>query len=80
MSKSSHVNAPPLAKAKRSGKSAGNERKFGRESIIAGDRHSKLAEAAYVRAEQRGFAPGHELEDWLAAEPEIDQQLGSSSD
>lgn len=33
-------------------------------------RHA-IAEAAYYRAEQRGFAPGHELEDWLAAQQQI---------
>ncbi len=27
--------------------------------------------AAFFRAERRGFAPGHEFEDWLAAEAEI---------
>ncbi len=32
--------------------------------------HAMIAEAAYYRAQQRGFAPGHELEDWLAAEQE----------
>ena len=31
-------------------------------------RHASIAEAAYFRAERRGFAPGHELEDWLAAD------------
>lgn len=31
-----------------------------------------VAEAAYYRAEKRGFAPGNELEDWLEAEKEID--------
>jgi hypothetical protein len=31
------------------------------------------AEAAYYLAERRGFEPGHELEDWLAAEAEIQQ-------
>jgi hypothetical protein len=31
-----------------------------------------IAEAAYYRAERRCFEPGHELEDWLAAEGEID--------
>jgi len=36
------------------------------------DRLRLIAEAAYYRAEQRGFAPGRELEDWLAAEIEID--------
>jgi hypothetical protein len=30
-----------------------------------------IAEAAYYRAQQRGFAPGHELEDWLAAQHQI---------
>jgi hypothetical protein len=36
------------------------------------DRARSIAEAAYYRAERRGFAPGAELEDWLAAEREID--------
>ncbi|MFN0318500.1 MAG: DUF2934 domain-containing protein [Burkholderiales bacterium] len=40
----------------------------------AGRRH-RIAEAAYYRAEQRGFCPGCELEDWLEAEKEIDSQL-----
>ena len=35
-------------------------------------RLSRIAEAAYYRAELRGFATGYELEDWLAAEAEID--------
>ncbi|MEQ1601141.1 MAG: DUF2934 domain-containing protein [Methylophilaceae bacterium] len=28
----------------------------------------RVAVAAYYKAEARGFAPGYELEDWLAAE------------
>lgn len=39
------------------------------------DRRAAIAEAAYYRAQARGFAPGHELEDWLAAEEEVDQRL-----
>lgn len=35
-----------------------------------------IARAAYLRAERRGFTPGHELEDWLAAEREINRLLG----
>jgi DUF2934 family protein len=38
-------------------------------------RHASIAEAAYFRAERRGFAPGHELEDWLAAEDEVERRL-----
>lgn len=30
-----------------------------------------IATAAYYIAEQRNFAPGHELEDWLTAEHQI---------
>ena len=30
-----------------------------------------IAMAAYFKAEARGFEPGHELEDWLAAEREL---------
>ena len=35
-------------------------------------REQKIAEAAYLRAEQRNFESGRELDDWLAAELEID--------
>lgn len=38
-------------------------------------RQRMIAEAAYYRASQRNFAPGGELEDWLAAELEIDALL-----
>jgi len=36
---------------------------------------SRIAEAAYYRAERRGFQPGFEIEDWLAAEAETRQRL-----
>lgn len=39
------------------------------------EREAMIAEAAYYRAEARGFEAGHELEDWLAAEREIDLLL-----
>jgi hypothetical protein len=39
-------------------------------------RRLMIAEAAYYRAEQRGFEPGHELEDWLDAEARIDLLTG----
>jgi hypothetical protein len=37
-------------------------------------REARIAEAAYWRAERRGFEPGHELNDWLEAEREVDNQ------
>ena len=39
------------------------------------DRAVSISRLAYLKAERRGFAPGHELEDWLAAENEVDQRL-----
>lgn len=35
-------------------------------------RLAMIAEAAYYLAEQRGFDPGHEIQDWLDAEAAID--------
>jgi hypothetical protein len=55
---------PPSAKAPPS-----------RVSISEDLRRGMIAEGAYLRAERRGFAPGHEAEDWLAAEAEVDALL-----
>ena len=38
-------------------------------------RRAMIAEAAYYRAERRGFLPGFELEDWLASENEINAKI-----
>lgn len=40
-------------------------------------RHSLISQAAYFRAEARGFAPDGDLEDWLDAEAEIDERLAA---
>jgi hypothetical protein len=47
-------------------------------SIDQEGRRRKVAEAAYYRAEARGFATGYELQDWLDAEAEIDRKLSPS--
>jgi len=39
-----------------------------------GDRLHHIAAAAYFKAEKRGFAAGNELEDWLEAEREVDEE------
>jgi hypothetical protein len=39
------------------------------------DREQQIREAAYGLYEARGCAPGHEIEDWLAAEASIEQVL-----
>lgn len=35
------------------------------------DLDTRIAELAYLKAESRGFEPGHELEDWLEVEQEL---------
>ena len=38
-------------------------------------RRALIAQIAYYRAERRGFEPGHETDDWLSAEAEVDTAL-----
>jgi hypothetical protein len=39
------------------------------------ERLRMIADAAYLRAQARGFASGHEDADWLAAEAEVEARL-----
>lgn len=43
-------------------------------------RHRMIAQTAYFRAERRRFEAGHELEDWLAAEAELEHRLRPEGD
>ena len=71
-------------RARRSGVPASENRQSAAAKSVAGavhiaavshvrpaDREASVATAAYFLAEKRDFAPGHELEDWLAAETQI---------
>ena len=49
-------------------------------SLSTLDREAMIRTAAYFRAQKRRFASGHELEDWVAAESEIDAALLQGSD
>lgn len=44
-------------------------------AIDAAGRHDRIAQAAYYRAESRGFNGGCAVTDWLEAEREVDGQL-----
>ena len=46
-----------------------------RVQVTPDARRALIAENAYLRAERRGFEPGYETEDWLAAEVEVDALL-----
>jgi hypothetical protein len=44
-------------------------------AVSADERRGLIARAAYLRGQSRGFPPGGEAEDWLAAEKEVDALL-----
>jgi hypothetical protein len=48
------------------------------EPVAVKPRSALIAEIAYFKAQSRGFEPGHEQEDWLAAEAEVDRRLNGS--
>lgn len=43
--------------------------------VSSEQRYCMIAEAAYYRAERRGFSGGNPLQDWVEAEAEIDRLL-----
>ena len=55
---------------------AKKKRLVARSSISAQERQMLVAQAAYFRAERRGFAPGGELQDWVEAEAELLRLIG----
>jgi len=61
--------AAPKTSAPRAKKAAAN-------SVSEEMRQHMIREAAYYRAQHRGFGGGAEMEDWCAAEREIDAMLG----
>ncbi len=67
----------PGTKAKAPRKRAARPAKPAGAALTSGERLEMIRQAAYYRAERRGFATGHEAEDWLAAEAEIDAGLAA---
>jgi Protein of unknown function (DUF2934) len=55
--------------------SVGPRKHFQPSSVSEEQRQSMIAEAAYYRAERRGFQGGDSVADWLAAEREIAERL-----
>ena len=47
--------------------------------IDASQRQQLIAKTAYFLAEARGFAPGHEMGDWIEAERLVQERLGPAT-
>jgi hypothetical protein len=50
-----------------------------RANIVPINLEEEIRRLAYLLSERRGFAPGHETEDWLTAEHEILQRYHQHS-
>ncbi len=70
--------APKTASSRRGAGSSRN-RRIREETVTAEERRRLIAEAAYFKAERRGFVCGGELEDWVEAEAEVDALLGAAA-
>lgn len=68
--------APTRAAAPRTSKELTPE---ARVELTRDELNKLISEAAYFRAKQRGFEPGHELEDWIQAEAEVMRRLEGRS-
>ena len=71
----------PDAKAAAPRKTTAEERSIAMDTILRSGQspeevRRQIEEAAYYRAKQRGFEPGHELEDWIEAESEVMRRNG----
>lgn len=66
----------PMTEEAEGNSQAGVQSKAEAENPSGEYRLQRIAEAAYRRAEVRGFSPGYELDDWLAAQREVDGRSG----
>jgi hypothetical protein len=48
-----------------------------RADLSAEEIYKLIQETAYYKAKARGFAPGHEVQDWIEAEAEVRMRLDS---
>jgi len=71
---------PAAARKAGSGKTVGGKARPAVPGPTPVAREERVRTAAYFRSERRGFAPGYEWEDWLAAEAEVGALAGGAAD
>jgi len=69
----------PAAAARPAAKRAASQPFEARAEISAEELRKLIAEAAYYRAKERGFAPGYEVDDWVQAEAEVKRLIGRTA-
>jgi hypothetical protein len=73
----SKANTAPKKKAPASGPAIGKigiVKTDARATVLPINLEEEIRRLAYLFSERRGFEPGHEAEDWLAAETEVRQR------
>src|SRR5579872_569163 len=70
---------PVMKEAKKSMQKPTIVRTDGRPNIVPINVGEEIRQLAYLMSERRGFEPGHETEDWLAAEREVRQRYHQQS-
>lgn len=66
---------PAEAKAAAPKKAPAARKSTKKTSVTPEQRYHMIATAAYYLAERRGFTTGYEMQDWIAAEADIDSML-----
>jgi hypothetical protein len=68
---------PAVAKkAASAAKPAATKKAAAKITVSLEQRYKMICDAAYFKAEKRGFSPENETQDWLDAEAEINKLLG----
>lgn len=49
----------------------------GGQPLTLDERGKRIATIAYALASHRGFEPGYEMEDWLEAERQVDDEIAA---
>jgi len=73
------VAAETTALPKKSLKKLSIVRNDARATLVPISVDEEIRALAYLMSERRGFEPGHETEDWLAAEHEVQQRYHQPS-
>lgn len=67
--------AKPIAEASTLKKTRASNKTTAKKTVTPEERYQMIMTAAYFLAERHGFSSGRALEDWIAAEKEIDNML-----
>ena len=70
---------PPAVETRKTTRKPEIVRNDARANLVPINVEEEVRRLAYLLAERRGFEPGHEAEDWLAAEREIRQRYRQQS-